>query len=157
MYLKDHFSAIMTDVVATIMGIAMAIFAPIINHQPITLISFIENWAVVYLLIISISWFLPYAKWGEDLVSLFKMRKHNLSALFVSSIVPAILFNTLCTFVISALNIFNNSRIPNVAKVQVWLSSCGNSYFPLLIVAYFISIIAQIIGQKLGQKFVMTN
>lgn len=153
MYLKNHSGAIITDVIAMIMGICMSIAAPIFSHQAVTWISFAESWAMTVLIILLVSWFLPYARWGMALAKKCHLKPDTFGGICVASIIPALIFNTLCTMMISASNIFYNASIPKVIRMHVWEGSCLKLYVPFLIVSYIASILAQILGMKLAQRF----
>lgn len=155
MFLKDHFGAIVTNVVALIMGLFMALTAIFLDHLALNWVNLFKIWATIVLVIILVSWLVPYVKWGNALAGLFGLKSNGLGFSLISGLVPALLFNTICSLLVSATNIFYNPVIPQAVRMSIWINGFLRDFLPMLVVSYFAAFIAQAIGVRLAKKFVL--
>lgn len=118
---KDHYSETVVVVLAIVMGIIMAIAAIIIDGSDFNFGNIFKIWAMVTLVILLVSIFVPYKAWSEALLRKLRITENSFWYKVLDGIIPTLVLNTVITVFVSAANILFNESIPEDIRTMHWI------------------------------------
>lgn len=150
--LKDHYGETLLLVLSLVMGLLMAIAVTLLDGVPFNLSNLFKIWAMITLVIILVSIFLPYKTWSAAFCRKLGCKSGTLCWKLADGIVPSLILNTFNTFVVSAANIFYNEAIPPSEQFGHWIHGCLRDWPITLVISYFVSYVAEYCGKLAADK-----
>ena len=160
--LKSHFGMIVTLILALGMGIIMGLAAMIVDHLPMNVWVFYQNWGVIALNVIVISLFVPYKAWSARLTGKLGLQEGTAACTLVSNIIPSLIFNTVNTLLVPAAGIFTSEAIPAGQKAAVWASGAVRDWPIMFVISFLAALVCEQTGVRIAKKndpskFLMDN
>lgn len=150
--LKDHHTETTVLVLALVMGILMAIAVMLLDGVPFNISNLFQIWAMISLVILLASIFIPYKAWSAKCCKALGLREGTLRWKLADGILPSLILNTCNTLIVSAANIFYNEAIPASAQFGHWLHGCLRDWPITLVISYFVAFVAEACGAWVADK-----
>ena len=80
---KSHYGMIVTVVLSIMMGIIMALVAVMVDGLAFNFSNVFKIWAMITLVILLVSIFIPYKKWGEKSAAGLRLKEGTLAFKYV--------------------------------------------------------------------------
>lgn len=153
---KDHFGTVLTNVLAIVMGIVMAVAVIIIDHQAFNISNVFKIWAMVTFVVLTVSIFVPYVKWGNASAAALHLKEGTIGFKLVAGIIPSLILNTFNTVIVSDASIMYSETIPAAAQTGIWIEAIIHDWPICLVVSYIAAFAAEAIGKKVAEKNVLS-
>lgn len=150
--LKDHFSETLLLVLALVMGLLMSVAVILLDGISFNPSNIFKIWAMITLVIILVSIFLPYKTWSSAFCRRLGLKEESFGWKLADGIVPSLVLNTFNTLVVSAANIFYNETISTSEQMDHWLHGIIRDWPITLIISYFVAFIAEYCGKIVAKK-----
>jgi hypothetical protein len=145
-YFINHFSMIVSLVIALILSLCMATTAIFYDHLVFSPELLIRNWGTAFLTIMLVSIIMPVIGWGDQLAGLFGLKPRTPLFGLVSNLVPTFFYNTAATLVLVGVNVTFTAPFYWAAVAHDW---------PVMyVVSYFLSLGAVALGINLAKNSV---
>lgn len=152
MFLKNHKGAVITIIIALVMGFIMAVAALFVDKLAFNYSNLFKIWAMISHSILLVSLFVPYKAWGEALAEKAGCTDGTPAFKLVSGIVPSLVLNTFITVLVSAANILYNELIPHDAQMGEWIAGMLHDWPIMFVISYAASFFAGFVGEKVAER-----
>lgn len=143
---KNHFGETVIVILAIIMGLIMSIASAIVNHLEFNFPNIFKIWAMITLIILLASIFIPYKEWSSKITNIFVHTKEGISYKLVDNILPSLILNTCNTVIVSGANILYNEAVPTEIQLEKWIEGIIHDWPIMFVVSYFAAFIAEAAG-----------
>ena len=150
---KTHYGETLLVVLSIVMGLLMAIAVIFIDHLAFNFSNLFKIWAMITLVILLVSIFLPYKKWSASFCRLVGCKEGTLAWKLVDGIVPSLILNTFNTVIVAAANILYNEAIPASEQVGLWVHGMLHDWPITLVVSYVAAYISEYCGKLVADKY----
>jgi hypothetical protein len=150
--LKDHHTETTVLVLAIVMGFLMAAAVMLLDGIPFNASNLFKIWAMITLVILLVSIFVPYKVWSAKFCRLIGCKPGTLAWKLADGIVPSLILNTFNTFVVSAANIFYNDAIPASEQFSHWIHGCLRDWPITFVISYFVAFVAEACGKLVADR-----
>ena len=110
--LKTHYGETLLLILSLVMGLIMAVAVILLDGIALNISNIFKIWAMISLVIILVSIFLPYKDWSAAFCRRLGLKEGTLAWKLTDGIIPSLVLNTFNTAIVSGANIFYNEAIP---------------------------------------------
>mgnify|MGYP003585222682 FL=1 len=150
---KSHYGMIVTVVLSIMMGIIMALVAVMVDGLAFNFSNVFKIWAMITLVILLVSIFIPYKKWGEKSAAGLRLKEGTLAFKLASAIIPTLILNSFITVIVSAANILYNEAIPQIMQSTVLLAGILHDWPIMLVISYFAAFLSEAAGKSVAGRY----
>ncbi len=154
LFFKNHFGMVVSTVMVAILSTCMASIAMVLFGITVTPISWYQNVSVSFLTLFLASALLPVKTWGDQMAVACKLNRKTIPFGLVANIIPSLIFNTIATIVLPAVNIFYNEHIPQEAQFGIWMNAVLGGWGTMFVISFVLAFIAESIAVKVAFKSV---
>ena len=151
--LKDHYTETTVLVLALVMGMLMAIAVILLDGVPINISNIFKIWAMISLVIILVSIFIPYKSWSVAICRRLGLKENTLAWKLADGVLPSLILNTFNTTIVSAANIFYNEAIPASQQMSDWVNGFIRDWPITFLISYFVAFAAEYCGKLTADKY----
>lgn len=154
LFFKNHFGMVVSTVMVAVLSVCMASIAMPLFGIPVTPVSWYQNVSVSFLTMFITSVLLPVKIWGDKMAISFKLERKTFAFGIVANIIPSLVFNTIATMVLPAVNIFYNEHIPAEAQFGIWMDAVIGGWPLMFVISFVLAMIGETIALKVAFKSV---
>lgn len=154
LFFKNHFGMVVSTVMVAVLSVCMASIAMPIFGIPVTPVSWYQNVSVSFMTLFLASVFLPVKIWGDKMASAMKLKRKTYAFGIAANLIPSLIFNTIATMALPAVNIFYNADIPMEAQFGIWLHAVISGWPIMFGISFVLAIIGEAIALKVAFKSV---
>ncbi len=108
---------------------------------------------MITLVILLVSIFIPYKKWGEKSAAGLRLKEGTLAFKLASAIIPTLILNSFITVIVSAANILYNEAIPQIMQSTVLLEGILHDWPIMLVISYFAAFLSEAAGKSVAGRY----
>ena len=150
---KSHYVETLVVSLALAMGLFMALAIVAVDGLPFNYSTVFSNWAMITLVILLVSIFVPYKDWSRKLTKLVCRDEKSLAYKLIENILPSLVLNTCNTVLVSAANILYNDAIPAELQVTEWVQGILRDWPVMFVVSYLAAFGAEALGGYVANKY----
>lgn len=150
---KSHYGETLLVVLSIVMGFLMAVAVIFVDHLAFNFSNLFKIWAMITLVFLLVSIFLPYKAWSAKFCGLLGLKEGTLAWKLADGIVPSLVLNTFNTVIVAAANILYNEVIPASEQVHLWVSGMLHDWPITFVLSYFAAFIAEYCGKLVADKY----
>lgn len=151
--LKSHYGETLLLVLALVMGLLMAIAVILLDGIPFNISNIFKIWAMISLVIILVSIFIPYKSWSAAFCRRLGLRDGTLAWKLTDGVIPSLILNTFNTAIVSGTNIFYNEAIPASQQMGEWVNGFIRDWPITFVISYFAAFAAEYCGKLAADKY----
>lgn len=150
---KTHYGETVTVVLAIVMGFLMSLAALIVDHLECNYSNIFKVWAMITLVILVVSIFVPYKEWSGKFTALFPVWEGTFPHRLLDNLLPTVILNTCNTVFVSAGNILFNPAIPQELQMTEWVHGMLRDWPITFVISYFVAFVAEYCGKRVADKY----
>lgn len=154
LFFKNHFGMVVSTVMVAVLSVCMASIAMPIFGIPVTPVSWYQNVSVSFMTLFVASVILPVKIWGDQMATAMKLERKTFAFGVAANIIPSLIFNTIATIVLPAVNIFYNEYIPAEAQFGIWLDAVFSGWPIMFVISFVLAFVGESIALKVAFKSV---
>ena len=154
LFFKNHFGMVVSTIMVAVLSLCMASIAMPVFGITVTPVSWYQNVSVSFMTLFIASVILPVKIWGDKMASAMKLKRKTFAFGIVANIIPSLIFNTIATIVLPAVNIFYNEHIPAEAQFGIWFNAVISGWPIMFGISFVLAIIGETIALKVAFKSV---
>ena len=151
--LKTHYGETLLLVLSLVMGVLMAVAVILLDGIPFNVCSVFQIWAMITLVIILVSIFLPYKAWSAAFCRRLSLKEGTVGWKLADGVVPSLVLNTFNTVIVSAANVFYNEAIPVSEQLSHWGHGIVRDWPITFVISYVAAFIAEYFGMLVAEKY----
>lgn len=150
---KSHFGETVTVVLSIVMGFLMSIAVIIVDNLAFNFSNVFKIWAMITLVILLVSIFVPYKAWSQKLTGMICKETEGITYRLLENILPSLILNTCNTVIVSAANILYNDAIPAGVQIDEWIQGMIHDWPITFLISYLIAFIAEAAGKWVADRY----
>ena len=150
---KSHYGETVLVVLSLVMGFIMAVAAIVVDHLPFNYGNVFSIWAMITLVILLVSIFIPYKDWSGKLTRMVCRDEGSISYKLIDNILPSLILNTCNTVFVSAANILYNEAIPEQLRMEEWVHGMIHDWPITFVVSYLAAFAAEAAGKWVADRY----
>lgn len=150
---KSHYGETVTVILAIVIGLLMSLASMVVDHLPFNYSNVFKIWAMITLVVLIASIFIPYKAWSARFTGLFPVEQGSIGHKLIDNILPSLILNTCNTLAVSAANILYNEAIPAELQLAEWGQSIIHDWPIMFIVSYIGAFIAEAVGVYVANRY----
>ena len=150
---KSYYKETVIVSLAIAMGLFMSLASILVDHLPFNYSTVFSNWAMITLVIMLVSIFVPYKEWSGNLTRLICKDEKSISFKLIDNILPSLVLNTCNTVFVSAANILYNEAIPAELQLTHWVQGIIHDWPIMFVVSYLAAFGAEAVGKHVADKY----
>ena len=153
MMFKSHYGVTVTVVLALVMGFLMSLAAIVIDHLAFNFSNVFSIWAMITLVILLVSIFVPYKDWSGSLTRKVCKDENSLGYKLIDNVLPSLILNTFNTVIVSAANSLCNEAIPAELRMAEWTHGMLHDWPITFVISYLAAFIAEAAGKRVANRY----
>ena len=151
--LKTHYGETLLLILSLVMGLIMAVAVILLDGIALNISNIFKIWAMISLVIILVSIFLPYKDWSAAFCRRLGLKEGTLTWKLTDGIIPSLVLNTFNTAIVSGANIFYNEAIPASEQTELWVQGFVRDWPVTFVISYIAAFIAEYCGKLAADKY----
>ncbi len=153
-WFKNHFGMAVSVIMTTILSACMVSVAMPAFHMEINAVTWYTNFCVSFFSLLLTGILLPVNRWGSELAKKLHRKPQTVGYSVIANLVPALVFNTVATFVLPGVNILGNEHIPAEIRLDTLLGAAISGWPLMFAISFVLAIIGEGIAVKMALRLI---